>query len=140
MRPSFVRLVIGFVLASWAVGFVVIFLYSRSRPWTDEQARRDGVFLVHDVLEQESRPNRAQRLSELQEHFSVDFSLITTDELERRIDRRAVAGERIARRVGRVDHVDRLRQRGCVLALVHGGPDVLPLADGVVATPWWSVM
>jgi signal transduction histidine kinase len=92
-------LVIGFVLASWAVGFVVIFLYSRSRPWTDEQARRDGVFLVHDVLEQESRPNRAQRLSELQEHFSVDFSLITTDELERRIDRRAVAGERIARRV-----------------------------------------
>jgi predicted AAA+ superfamily ATPase len=27
---------------------------------------------------------------------------------------------------------------GCLL--LHGGPDILPLADGVVAAPWWSVM
>jgi signal transduction histidine kinase len=92
-------LVVVSVLASWAVGFVVIFLYSRSRPWTDEQARSDGVFLVHELLDEERAPNRAGRLRELQEHFSVDFSLITLGELERRIGRRAAAGERIARRV-----------------------------------------
>jgi signal transduction histidine kinase len=92
-------LVVVSVLASWVVGFVVIFLYSRSRPWTDEQARSDGVFLVHELLDEERAPNRAGRLRELQEHFSVDFSLITLGELERRIGRRAAAGERIARRV-----------------------------------------
>jgi predicted AAA+ superfamily ATPase len=27
---------------------------------------------------------------------------------------------------------------GCLL--LHDGPDILPLADGVVATPWWNVI
>ena len=99
MRRSFVRLVVGSVVASWAVGFVVIYSYARSRSWTDEHARRDGVFLVHEELDQEPAPNRADRLRELQQHFSVDFALITIDELERRIGRRAGPGERIARRV-----------------------------------------
>jgi hypothetical protein len=27
---------------------------------------------------------------------------------------------------------------GCLL--LHDGPDILPLADGVVACPWWSVL
>ena len=99
MRRSFVRLVVGTVVASWAIGFVVIYGYARSRSWTDEHARRDGVFLVHEELDREPAPNRAGRLAELQQHFSVDFALITTDELERRIGRRAGAGERIALRV-----------------------------------------
>ena len=60
MRPSFVRLVVVSVLASWVVGFVVIFLYSRSRPWTDEQARSDGVFLVHELLEEERKARAAE--------------------------------------------------------------------------------
>jgi signal transduction histidine kinase len=92
-------MVVVSVLASWAIGFVVLFLYSRSRPWTDEQARSDGVFLVHELLDQQPEPNRAARLRQLQEHFSIDFSLITSTELERRIGRRAAPGERIARRV-----------------------------------------
>jgi signal transduction histidine kinase len=57
------------------------------------------VFLVHEELDQEPAPNRAGRLAELQQHFSVNFALITADELERRIGRRAGPGERIARRV-----------------------------------------
>jgi predicted AAA+ superfamily ATPase len=27
---------------------------------------------------------------------------------------------------------------GCLL--LHDGPDILPLADGVVAAPWWTVI
>lgn len=99
MRRSFVRLVVGSVLACWAVGFVVLALHSRSQSWTDERAQGDGVFLAHEILDREPAPRRAERLGQLQQHFSVDLALITLDEVERRVGRPVSPGERIPHRV-----------------------------------------
>ena len=99
MRRSFLRLVVGSVLTCWAVGFVVLFLHSRSQSWTDERARRDGVFLAHEILDREPAPSRAERLRQLQQHFSVDLALITRDEVERQVGRSVSAGEQIPHRV-----------------------------------------
>lgn len=99
MRRSFVRLVIGSVLTCWAVGFVVVALYSRSESWTDERAQRDGVFLAHELLDQEPAPRRADRLRQLEPNFSVDLSLMAVDEVERRLGRSVSPGEAIPLRV-----------------------------------------
>ena len=95
MRRSFIRLIVSSVLMCWALGFVVVFLYARSRSWTADDARRDGVLLVHDMLAREPAADRASRLRELRPHFSVDLALITTDDVERRVGRPAGPGERI---------------------------------------------
>jgi signal transduction histidine kinase len=99
VRRSFVRLVVSTVLAGWALGLVVTYLYGRSLSWTEERARRDGVFLVYSMLDQAPASRRAEGLSEFQQHFPVGFALITLDELERRIGREAVPGEKIPQRV-----------------------------------------
>jgi signal transduction histidine kinase len=88
-------LVVGSVLACWLVGFVILFLYSRSLSWTDDRARTDGVFLVHEILNQEKASKRTGRVRELQEHFSVQYSLISINEAERRVGRPVRPGERI---------------------------------------------
>jgi signal transduction histidine kinase len=103
MRRSFVRLTVGSVLACWAFGFVVVFLYTGSLSWTEEKARSDGVFLVYEMLDQAPAPSRAERLGELQQHFSVDLALITLDEVERRVGRPANPGEQIPHRVSRLE-------------------------------------
>lgn len=99
MRRSFVRLVVGSVLACWVVGFIVLAMYSLSRSWTDERARTDGVFLAYELIEQESPSSRARRLRELQQHFSVDLALLSLDEIERRVGRPVRPGEQIPYRV-----------------------------------------
>ena len=99
MRRSFVKLVVSSVLACWAVGFVAMALYARNQSWTDERARRDGVFLAYELLDQVPAQSRAERLSELQQHFSVDFTLISLDEVERRVGRSVSPGEEIPQRV-----------------------------------------
>ena len=99
MRRSFVRLVVFSVVACWVVGFIVLALYSRSRSWTDERARTDGVFLAYELLEQESPSSRARRLRELQQHFSVDLALLSLDEIERRVGRPVRPGEQVPYRV-----------------------------------------
>jgi signal transduction histidine kinase len=99
VRRSFIRLIVSSVLVCWALGFAVVFFYARSRSWTADDARRDGVFLVHDMLAREPAADRASRLRELQPHFSVDLDLITPDEVERRVGRPVSPGERIRLRV-----------------------------------------
>ena len=93
------RLVAGSVLACWVVGFIVLATYSLSRSWTDERARTDGVFLAHELLNQESPSSRAQRMRELQQHFSVDLALLSLDEIERRVGRPVRPGEQVPHRV-----------------------------------------
>lgn len=83
------------VLLCWAVGFLVVVLNSRRLSWTEETARTDGVFLVYQMLNEALAPTRAERLGRLRPHFSVDFALISLDEVERRVGRRAHPGERI---------------------------------------------
>ncbi len=95
MRRSFVRLIIRSVLLSWAGALLLAFLYTASRTWTEDRALQDGVFLVHEILEQEPAPLRAARLRELQPHFSVDFSLVELDEVGHRVGRPVRPGERI---------------------------------------------
>jgi len=99
MRRSFVRLVIGSVLTFWLAAFVVIFLYSRGLSWTDEKARKDGIFLAFELLDQAPAADRVRRLGELRQHFSVDLSLLTTSEVERRVGRPVTAGEQVPREV-----------------------------------------
>mgnify|MGYP001812623450 CR=1 FL=1 len=99
MRRSFVKLVVSSVLACWAIGLVAMVLYARNQSWTDERARGDGVFLAYELLDQVPAQSRAERLSELQQHFSVDFTLISLDEVERRVARSVSPGEEIPQRV-----------------------------------------
>jgi len=99
MRRSFVKLVVSSVLACWAMAFVAIFLYVRNQSWTNERARGDGVFLAYELLDEVHAQSRAERLQELQENFSVDLTLISTSELERRVGRPVSPGEQIPQRV-----------------------------------------
>ncbi len=92
MRPSFVRLVLGSVVAFWAAGFAVGILYVRSRDWTEEDARQDGVFLVHQLLAAEPPERRAQRLLELRPNFAIEFSLLPVAEVEARTGRSVESG------------------------------------------------
>ncbi len=87
MRRSFVRLIISSVLVCWAVGFVITVTYSQSLSWTEDKARRDGVFLVHEMLQSEPASGRAERLRAIQEHFGVPFELVSRQEVERRVGR-----------------------------------------------------
>ncbi|MBT8468802.1 MAG: HAMP domain-containing protein [Myxococcales bacterium] len=99
MRRSFLKLIVSSVLLCWAAGFVAMVLYARNQSWLDDRARRDGVFLAYELLDQAPAQSRAERLSELQQHFSVDFTLISLDEVERRVGRSVSPGEEVPQRV-----------------------------------------
>lgn len=99
MRRSFVKLIVSSVLACWALGFVAMALYVRNQSWTDERARGDGVFLAYELLDQVPAQSRAERLLELQQHFSVDLAVLSVDEVERRIGRPVGPGQQIPQRV-----------------------------------------
>jgi signal transduction histidine kinase len=104
VRRSFIRLIIGSVLACWAIGFLVLFSYARSQSWTEEKARRDGVFLVFQLLDHEPASNRARRLSELEPHSSVGLNLLTPDEAARRVGRPLGPGDQIPHKVSPQEH------------------------------------
>jgi signal transduction histidine kinase len=99
MRRSLVKLVVVSVLACWAAGFIAMFLYARSLSWTDERARSDGVFLAHEILERTEAQNRAAKLSELQQHFSVSLSLLTVEQVEQEVGSVVEPGARIPHKV-----------------------------------------
>ena len=99
MRRSFLRLIVGSVLVCWAIGFLVLFVYAQGLSWTDHRARRDGVFLFHELLEQTPASSRAERVRELRPHTSVDLALFTVEEVERRVGRQVRPGEQIPHRV-----------------------------------------
>lgn len=79
MRRSFVRLVAGGVGAGWAALILVCVAYMLLQSWTDERAKTDGVFLVHELLAQESPVGREPRLDQLREHFSVEMALLPAE-------------------------------------------------------------
>ncbi|MEX1363024.1 MAG: ATP-binding protein [Nannocystaceae bacterium] len=99
MRRSFQRLVAMSVLGSWAVGFVIILGWALGRSWTDDRARGDGVFMFHELLDQTPVPDRPARLEELRSHSSIELSLLSVSEVERRVGRGVGPGERIPHRV-----------------------------------------
>jgi signal transduction histidine kinase len=99
MRRSLLKLVVGSVLACWAMAIVVIVFYSRSLSWTDERAQTDGVFLAYELLNNIPHERRSARLQGLQQHFSVNLGLVTIHDVERRLGRSLRSGERIPHRV-----------------------------------------
>jgi signal transduction histidine kinase len=88
-------LVVISVLTSWAIGVAVMLLYVRSQSWTEEKAMGNGVFLIHQLLDETPAAGRHERLKALQRHTSVELALMATDEVERRVGRRPHPGERI---------------------------------------------
>jgi signal transduction histidine kinase len=69
------------------IGFVIVFLWARNKTWTEDEARKDGVFLVYEMLDQTPAPHRAERLRELTTHSWIDFELISVGEFELRAGR-----------------------------------------------------
>ena len=99
MRWSFVRLTAGSVLLCWVVSFALLAAYSRSRSWTDERARTDGVFLAYEILDEEERQDRAARLHELGQHYWVPLALVSNEVVERSVGKSVHPGEHIPHRV-----------------------------------------
>lgn len=95
MKGSFLRLVVTSVLVFWLLGFLVVVLYARSLDWTEEMARSEGVFLAHELLDEEPASIRARRLDELRPHFAVGLDLLDLEEVERRVSRTIRPGETI---------------------------------------------
>jgi signal transduction histidine kinase len=95
VRRSFVWLVVTSVVACWVLGLVVLALYVRNLVWTEEKARSAGVFFVHELLDDLEPDQRATRLTELRPNFSVGLSVVSLDEVERRLGRRIEPGERV---------------------------------------------
>ena len=93
MRRSFVRLTVSSVLVCWAVGFAVLVLHVRSVSWTVERAKKDGVFLVHELLAAAPATERKALLQQLSPHFAVGLSLIPIGEVEARLKRRPMPRE-----------------------------------------------
>ncbi|MBK6689862.1 MAG: hypothetical protein IPG45_35685 [Deltaproteobacteria bacterium] len=114
MKPSFFRLIISTVLVGWVVGLVVLILFARSRDWTGERIRRDGVLLVHALLDAEPPENREARLGTLREHFEVDLSLASLAAVEHRAGRRLAAGELVT-------HREAPREQWAFIAFHDGG-------------------
>ncbi len=92
------RLTAGSVLLCWVVSFAVLAAYSRSRSWTDERARTDGVFLAYEILDEEERQDRAARLHELRQHYWVPLALVSNEEVERSVGKSVHPGEHIPHR------------------------------------------
>ena len=93
------RLTAGSVLLCWVVSFALLAAYSRSRSWTDERARTDGVFLAYEILDEEERQDRAARLHELRQHYWVPLALVSNEEVERSVGKSVHSGEHIPHRV-----------------------------------------
>lgn len=93
------RLTAGSVLLCWVVSFALLAAYSRSRSWTDERARTDGVFLAYEILDEEERQDRAARLHELRQHYWVPLALVSNEEVERSVGKSVHPGEHIPHRV-----------------------------------------
>lgn len=93
MMRSFVRLAAGSVLASWLVGLLIALVYARSIDWTETEARREGVFLVHRTLDESPVDERPRRLAELTPNFRLPLALVSLDEVERVTGRRPASGQ-----------------------------------------------
>lgn len=95
MTRSFLRLTVTSVLLCWALGFVALVIYSRTLSWTEEAARRDGVFVAHRLLEEVAPEERPARLSTLAAHLEVPLRLMPLAEVERLTARRPARGAKL---------------------------------------------
>jgi len=139
MRRSFLRLIAASVLFSWAAGFLVLFVYLQSQSWSAEKARREGVFLAHELLEQEQASNRERRLRELRQHFSFELSLVSVEDVERRVGRTVRAGEQVPHRVsGREEWYFLLFDDG--QGALAAGPVDPAIPPGVFPVGWVLVL
>ena len=99
MRRSFVRLTVRSALVGWAVCIAAIAVFTGLQTWTEDHARRSGVFLAYELLNQEPASNRASRLRTLQPNFAVTLSIMTAQEVEGRVGRPVLPSEKIPLRV-----------------------------------------
>ncbi|MEM1414563.1 MAG: ATP-binding protein [Myxococcota bacterium] len=99
MKRSLSRLVVRSVLVCWALSFAVLVSYGVRLAWTEERARRDGVFLVQGMLEELPAAEREARLEELRPHFWPPFHLMSVDEARARLARDIAPGDRVHQRV-----------------------------------------
>ncbi len=82
MKPSILRLVVTSVVGCVLIVTLVAVLYVRTKSWTADRAREDGVFLVHEMLASLPEEARRDELRRLQQHFETPFGLKTRTELE----------------------------------------------------------
>ncbi len=122
MRRSFKRLVVRSVLSAWLLGFAVVVLYANTRSWDEDRARRDGVFLLHRLIENVPPQAREARLTELRQHFSFEVALVDSSDVAKQLGRPLAAGEAVAHRAS-------LRHSWYFLSLGEGG---VALAAGPV--------
>ena len=98
MRRSFRRMVLLSVLLTWALSFLLIAVYTQPISWGEQRAEKDGVFLMHELLDEVPAPERPDRLAELSRHHHHPLALIPVAEVEERVGRSARAGEAILHR------------------------------------------
>ena len=80
MKRSLVRTVALGVIGSWLIGFIALFTYARTRRYTEEDARADGAFLAHSLLDELSPEERAARVIELRPNFRIGLTLLNERE------------------------------------------------------------
>jgi len=143
VRRSFVKMVATGVVVAWVLGFAVIVLWVLGQEWTEESARSDGVFLVHDMLKKAPKETREERLAELRPNFYVRFALVDLDAVEAHIGRRPSAGEVIGYRENVknaymflvFDDGEEALQAGPVNPAVPKGAVPIGLVMGVILLP-----
>ena len=78
MRFSLIRIQLISVLCSWALFIIIIILYFSNSTWSHDQAKNDGVFLMHETLSSTKPDKREETLAKIQDNFRIPFSLETS--------------------------------------------------------------
>ena len=118
--------------------------YLLLQSWADERAMTDGVFLMHELLAQESPVSRQQRLDQLEKHFSVEMALLPAEHVGERIGRAIQPGERVPLRVSPREEWyflaftdgDRVLAAGPVNPVIPAGRRPIGLLGGLLVLPF----
>ncbi|MEM6532296.1 MAG: ATP-binding protein [Myxococcota bacterium] len=94
MKRSFFRLVVSSVLVAWVLTFATMLTYRNWLAWDEERARRDGLDLIHALLDRALPGERADLVDELASYMSIGFAVISEDDLPELIGRSLSPGER----------------------------------------------
>ncbi|MEO1336900.1 MAG: hypothetical protein AAFV29_14735, partial [Myxococcota bacterium] len=98
MKRSFVKLTVNSVFAFWLAGAVVLFLYVKQLGWTEERARRHGVLLAYQILNDLPPSSRAERLPSIRADLDIELALVGLDEVASKIGWLPEPGARIPHR------------------------------------------
>jgi signal transduction histidine kinase len=101
MRRSFIRLFLVSVLATWVVGFTVLFGYTYTLRWAEDRAQHSGIFLIHDLLTSTPVEQRERRLAELQVHTYVPLSLMSRGDVAAKLGREIEGAQAVPLRLSR---------------------------------------